>query len=191
MCATALHITVATNYYCCSGLYKYLEVGYSPTTNSMYCCCRGLITLLVSNTVRSWTARVKASTSRGEWRWALVNVSPRNQKRIGVSTFLFCEDTEGTWDMQEAAVWHCGVSGTEYVVWLFWNGLFGDYNITPKYWILPSVLFVGWQYTATNATRAVTQGTGNTGQGYISYCSIIALDKLWIFVVVFARNSDM
>ena len=121
-------------------------------------------------------ARVKVSTSRGEWRWVLVNVSSSIQKGNRVNTFLFFEDTRGAWEMQEAA--GCGVSGSEY-------DCFGmaclKLPITPKYWILPFAPFVGWLYTATinNAARAVRQETGFTGQGHISYCSITVLAKLW------------
>ena len=57
---------------------------------------------------RGW----KVGISRGKCRWAVVHVSPSNQKGNGVSTFLFFEGTGGTWDRQEVAV--CGVSGTEY-----------------------------------------------------------------------------
>ena len=104
---------------------------------------------------RGW----KVSISRGECRWALVNVSPSDHKGNGVSAFLVFEGTGGIWDRQQRAV--CGVSGTEY-------GCFETVCLETAYHaqILDVIFwFVGWHYTATN--RAVTQETGGAGQGYI------------------------
>ena len=135
------------------------------------------------STVNCLTRGWKVGTFRGEWRWALVNVSPSIQKKWG-------KHLPGFW-----GYWRYLRSAGSWCMWFFGDGvslfrsvLSRDCLQHPNSWSYISVLLVGWRYTAINAARAVTEETGNTGQCYISYCSMIALDKLWIFFYIFVRK---
>ena len=124
------------------------------------------------------------STSRGEWRWVLVHVSPSNQKVSRVHIFLVSEGTWGTWNRQQAAV--CGVSRTEY-------GCFGTACLETTYNThLVFCVVCGLTYTATNlcSQSRHTKNRKYWPRLHFSCCSIITPDELGQFFAVFVHNSQ-